>query len=209
MDILRTDFNLFPEIREINLSGNIDSDDPVLNSLKDLKLKIGLVFPTLPASINVKAKISNMPIMVQFNQYVLFPFSLKKNEDFINSSPALLIMINEALMEYYQKLYLLDQKDKKGVFYNAGQSPVDPEISPGIFKERSSGKYLVNNIKEESQFEFYNEQELLKIASSFGAKKTEIIDEDQILGMNQTFDFSFYLLTMLIVLALVFIETIL
>lgn len=202
---LRNQLGIFIQHRQSELTGPVDSDWDILDIIDNLKLET--VF-------NVDfgktiATVSDTPILAEVENYYIFNFSLEENESSLNRSVFLLLTLNEIIMNTYHSRFLVDREtvDDDMIFYNLNDvvySFKEVKKYSGVFRLKDSQHYLVNNIDNESDFDFYRAEQFkdrLRV-------ETELIPLSLLNDEKDSPEHVLYFILMIIALALFLVEAI-
>ncbi|OHD57147.1 MAG: hypothetical protein A2Y33_09495 [Spirochaetes bacterium GWF1_51_8] len=152
--VLQRDFKIFCQFAKKSVTGDISSKYSVLEIVK--AFSIMTAFEPIPGEVAVKA--GDTPLVYQLNNYSVFNFSIGANEDVLSSSVFLLLTVSEIFMENFRGKYLMKEK-ADGVYYGLGGTIMSPD-TPGVYRYKDDGKFLIRNTGAESEFEFYSPGEI-------------------------------------------------
>ncbi len=202
---------IFPEFKNNLTKDKINSSFPILGLLQNVSLKTRFVLKNDNPSAKLLAGSGNIPLLYEIENkdmsFYLFTFSIKENEEKLNNSSFLLLTVNEVLMRHYIKQFIIDKEEKtSGLFYDQKGRIADVKEGPGIYMEKTTGKYIVENIQDESVFDYYTEKELFKMIEPGLKNKTQILsysDKTEQGSSNPLFSLSSLIILIAIILMLV------
>ena len=193
---LRRLFGYSVRFAEETVSGNVDSDYRALNVIRNLSIRT----VTRESPGDSMARIGNTTVVSGLKNVVFFHFSLKDNEDMLDSSVFLLLAVNDALLKFYEDRYFA-KWDDKGVYYDRSGTLSDAS-KPGIYQEKSDGRYLAKHPGRESEWVFYSRDEMRQRLQAFAS----VAGPEDFEGEKNADDFALNLGLILIAVALAVFE---
>jgi hypothetical protein len=158
---LRRDFSYLIEFRSDTLTGNIKSGFEILNSIRDFTIKTRFAHRESLISQPL-ALVNNIPVVTLFDNYTVFNFSIRENQTYLENSAFPLLVLNEVIISHYRDRFITEKKTDETVYYDIDGNIAVPDI-PGIYRERDSSKFLVVNIEQESEFDFYDQSRFARL----------------------------------------------